>query len=128
MSEPEPIVVDVTSPVIRALARAATHLALVREDGSVVELDDRYVRTVRSSVYVSLAHAAELIGTAPAAVEELVRQGELDALTRSGHLLLSLQSVLDYECRQRNERREALDEMIRVSEEDGLYEAEVELL
>lgn len=120
--------VDVTSPVIRALARASTHLALVREDGSVVELDDRYVRTVRSSVYVSLAHAAELIGTAPAAVEELVRQGELDALTRSGHLLLSLQSVLDYECRQRNERREALDEMIRVSEEDGLYEAEVELL
>jgi|SRR5215471_2597286 len=94
--------------------------------GGIV-LGERAMAVVHDSFYVPLDHAAVLIGAAPAAVEELVRRGELGALVHGDHGYLSLQSVLDYERRQRVERAAALDEMIRVSEEDGVYDSESEL-
>ena len=128
MAQPDPIVIDESVPEVEALEGQSARLAVLAEDGSVIVLSERAMAILRHSFYVPLDHAAVLIGAAPAAVEELVRRGELAALVRGGHRYLSLQSVLDYERRQRVERAAALEEMIRVSEEDGVYDAEGELL
>lgn len=126
MTQPEPIVIDKTEPAVQALEGQTARLAVVTEDGSVIELGDHALDILRHSFYVPLEHAAALIGASPAAVEELVRHDALDALTRDEHVYLSLRSVLDYAHRQQLERREALAEMIRASEEGGLYDAELE--
>src|SRR5215472_6932771 len=109
---------DAAEPVVHALEGRSTRLAVVSDDGSVlVELP---------AVYVPVELAATLVGTVPVAVKSMVRRGILDAITRDGHTYVSLKSALDFRDQQPARRRAALDHMIRVSEEAGLYDAEIE--
>jgi hypothetical protein len=108
---------DAAEPVVHALEGRSARLAVVSDDGSVlVELP---------AVYVPLDLAATLVGTVPVAVKSLVRRGILQAVTRDGHIYVSLESALDFRDQEPARREEGLRQMIRASEEGGLYDAEL---
>jgi hypothetical protein len=124
MAQPEPIVIDEAEPIVHALSGLAARLAIVAEDGSVVELSEQATAMVLRAVYVSLSGAGRIIGIPAAAVAKLARQGRLEALQRDADTYVALQDVIDYAREQRAVRAEALAEMFRVTEEGGLYDAE----
>jgi hypothetical protein len=127
MVQAEAILIDdETDPRVQALEGRTGRFAVVFEDGSMIELGGADLNSLRRTYHVRIDHAATLIGAAPAAVEDLIESGELDALRFDGQVYLSLHSVMDYTYRQTVERRRALADMIRVSEEGGLYDAESE--
>jgi hypothetical protein len=107
---------DAAEPVVHALKGGSARLAVVSDDGSVlVELP---------AVYVPLELAARLVDSVPVAVKSMIRRGLLAAMTRDGHIYVSLQSALDFRRQQPARRRKALERMTLVSEEGGLYDAE----
>lgn len=111
---------DAAEPVVHALEGGSARLAVVSDDGSVlVELP---------MVYVPLELAATLVGAAPVAVKSMVRRGLLEVVNRDGHVYVSLKSALDFRQQDPARREEGLRQMIRDSEEGGLYEAEFEAL
>jgi len=138
MVQAEAILIDdETEPVVQALEARSARLAVVSDDGPVLVLDqgtglsavisERTLRLLRQALYVPLDHAAVIIGTAPVALRRLIRRGDLAPVTRGDQTYVSLGSALDYRDRQEARRGDALDEMLRVSEEGGLYDAEREL-
>jgi hypothetical protein len=128
MVQAEAILIDdENEPVVQALEGRSARLAVLSDDGSVhVELDNA-LRLLRQATYVTLDHAADLIGTAAVALKRLIRRGDLTAITHDEQVYVSLQSVLDYRERKWARRDAGLDEIIRVTEEAGLYGIETDL-
>jgi hypothetical protein len=136
MVRADPILIDdETDPVVQALEGRAIRLAVVPDDGPIVVLGDEAGTTglvdhllhlLRLAMYVTITHAAAMIGTSPVVVLRLVRSGALAATIHDDRTYVSLQSVLDYRDRQDARRDEGLTEMVRVSEAGGLYNAELD--
>src|SRR5215467_13137091 len=122
MVQAEAILVDdENEPVVQAL-ESGSYVVLGQPGGGQSELIQTVIRLLRQVMYVPLEHAADIVGTAPVAVRSMIRRGLLDAVTRDGQTYVSLKSALDYRDRTPARRREGLDEMIRISEEGGLYD------
>jgi len=65
--------------------------------------------------------AADLIGVSRPYLVRLLEEGKLP-FTRTGrHRRIRLEDVLSYREQQRRERRHQLDELVRLSEDGGLY-------
>jgi len=124
------LVDDETEPVVLALEGRSARLAIVLDTGTTILLEgaaeSEFLRLLRQATYVSLDHAATLLGTAPVALKRLIRRGDLTAASRGDEIFVSLESVLGYRDRRRTVRREALDEMFRATTEGGLYDAELD--
>ena len=134
MVQAEAILIDdEADPVIPALEGRSGRLALVSDDVPLIVLgiagsvsSRALVTLLRRAVYVPLGHAAAKLGTAPVAIKSLIRRGLLTAITRDDQIYVSLQSVLEYRDQQEAIREAALTEMVRVSEDAGLYDAELD--
>jgi hypothetical protein len=127
---------DETEPVVLALEGRSARLAVVSDDAPDLVLSgpgsgksaigELVLHLLRQAVYVPVDHAAVLIGTAPVAIKSLIRRGVLAAITREDQVYVSLQSVLDFRDQQETGREGGLAEMVRVSEDAGLYDAELD--
>ncbi len=62
--------------------------------------------------------------SSPRSVEELLDKGEIAYREEGGEKLMKLGEVMRYDRKLRIRRRKALDEMVRLSEEMGLYDME----
>lgn len=90
-------------------------------------LSDDAVRALRQVTYVTLDHAAELIGTAAVCLKRLIRRGDLTAIDHDGQVYVSLQSALDYRDSSQARMHAGLQEIFRVTQEAGLYDIELDL-
>lgn len=67
--------------------------------------------------------AAELLGVSRPTLIKLLEDGQIDYEQPNRHRRVLLASLLAYRERRASERRVALDEMHRIAEEAGMYEA-----
>jgi excisionase family DNA binding protein len=112
---------------------------LVGPNGRVVALPTELVR-VLSAVITAMANgqaitiaphhqvlttqeAADLLGISRPTLVRLLDAGRIPFEQPGRHRRIRLQDVLDYAETQRHERREGLDELVRVGEEAGMYDA-----
>lgn len=74
--------------------------------------------------------AADLLGISRPTLVKLIKEGKLQSEQPSGsrHRRLRLAEVLEYQRQQRRDRDEALTQLVRDAEEDGLYDADPEAL
>jgi hypothetical protein len=128
MVQAEAILIDdENEPVVQALEGRSARLAVLSADGSVhIELDNA-LRRLRQVTYVTLDHAADLIGTAAVVLKRLIRCGDLTAIDHDGQVYVSLQSALDYRDRSQAMMHAGLEELFRVTREAGLYDIELDL-
>ena len=66
--------------------------------------------------------AAELLGISRPTFVKLLQAGEIQYEQPGRHRRVRLTDVLDYRQRRSSERREALDRMVEIAEESGMYE------
>jgi hypothetical protein len=122
------LVDDVTEPLVQAVEAGPARLALVLGGqpgaGKSALVRELAVRLLRQAMYVPIDHAASLIGIAPVVLKRLILRDELTAVTRDDQVYVSLASALDFRDRYAASRRKGLDEMFRVTNEGGLYDAE----
>lgn len=69
---------------------------------------------------LSIGRAATLLNASRAHVTRLIEAGKLELIDDGTPQRLALQDVLDYRARSRQRSREALAELLRISEEAGL--------
>ncbi|WP_419994378.1 helix-turn-helix domain-containing protein [Streptomyces boninensis] len=67
--------------------------------------------------------AADLLSISRPTLVKLLERGELPYHRPGRHRRILLRDVLTYQEQRRHERRVALDEMVRVSEDAGMYDA-----
>jgi hypothetical protein len=105
----------------------ATVQALEGRCPKLAVLSDDALRALRRVTYVTLDHAADLIGTAAVVLDGPLRSGKLAVITHGGQTYVSLQSALDYRDRTETLFDAGLKELCRVTQEAGLYDIELEL-
>ncbi|GAA2073186.1 helix-turn-helix domain-containing protein [Actinomadura alba] len=66
--------------------------------------------------------AADLLGVSRPTLVRLLEDGEIPFEQPGRHRRLLLRDLLDYQDRRRHRRREALDELVELSEDADLYE------
>jgi hypothetical protein len=119
MVQAEAILIDDDNvAAVRALEGRSPQLAALSDDA---------VRSLRQVTYVTLDHAADLIGTAAVCLKRLIRQGNLTTIDHEGQVYVSLQSALDYRDLSQAKMRAGLQEMVRIAREAGLYDIELDL-
>lgn len=67
--------------------------------------------------------AAEFLGISRPTLVRMLERGDIPMEKPARHRFVRLADLVDYQQRQREQRRTALDRMAREGEEDGLYEA-----
>lgn len=74
--------------------------------------------------------AADLLGISRPTLVKLIKEGKLQSEQPSGsrHRRLRLAEVLEYQRQRRRDRDEALTQLVRDAEEEGLYDADPEEL
>lgn len=129
---------------VAALERAggaapARRPAIVAADGTQTEIPESMVEVLRQ-VAQALGHglgvnvaplnamlttqeAADYLGISRPTLVRILDRGDLPMQRPGRHRYVRLSDLLDYRERTRRERRDALDEMVAVSEEAGMYDA-----
>lgn len=127
--------------MVKDLADGSQQVAaeLVSPSGRVVALPAELVR-VLAAVITAMANgqaitvaphhqvlttqeAADLLGISRPTLVRLLDAGRIPFEQPGRHRRIRLQDVLDYAETRRHERREALDELVQVGEEAGMYDA-----
>jgi hypothetical protein len=108
--------IEIPPTVLRTL-RHLVHL--LARDGSV--------RIVPAEGDVSLEEAAHLLNLTVPLLDQLLARGALAAAGAGAERRLKLAEVLRYRDERARRRRQALDRLVGLSEEAGLYEREQEL-
>ena len=124
--------------LVRALGPLSRGPALIAADGTTIELPTEVFEMLRDVIQalsqgmaitiaphntvLTTSEAAALLGISRPTVVRLVESGELPYLRPGKHRRLRLADVLAYRERARRARAAGLDEMVRVSEENGLYD------
>lgn len=67
--------------------------------------------------------AADYLGISRPTLVRILDRGDLPMQRPGRHRYVRLSDLLDYRERTRRERRDALDEMVAVSEKAGMYDA-----
>ena len=112
------------------------------ERGTRVELPETAVRLVHQVVQalargnpvevtalpkeLTIQHVAELLDVRPQDVVRLIDQGEIPVVQSGEFRRIRFEDVMAYRPKRDAERREALDELTRISQEMGLYDLEDE--
>jgi excisionase family DNA binding protein len=112
--------------------------ALVARDGSRIELPDELYEVLRDVVtalvqglaisvvpqhtVLTTSQAADLLGISRPTLVRLLESGEIPYEQPGRHRRVRLDDVLAYQQRARRARAAGLDEMVRQSEEAGLYD------
>ena len=111
--------------------------ALVGADGARFELPEAMFDMLRqvaealaSGMGVTVApmnamlttqEAADFLGIARPTLVRILERGEIPMEKPGRHRFVRLQDLIAYQSRQRDQTRAALDELVRLAEEDGLY-------
>jgi excisionase family DNA binding protein len=114
-------------------------LALVAANGERFELPEamhdvlrQVAEALSSGMGVTVAplnamlttqEAADFLGVARPTLVRILDRGDLPMERPGRHRFVRLKDLVDYQARERTQRREALEEMVRQAEEAGLYEA-----
>jgi excisionase family DNA binding protein len=122
------------------LSRAPANAALVTPDGTLVHLPaavyevlSQVITAMRAGRAITLApvaqrlttqEAADLLGISRPTLVKLLEDGKVPFEKPGRHRRIRLDDLLTYRDQRRQERREALDELVRQTEELGLYDDE----
>lgn len=137
---------DGISPELARLATAAgeqRQARLIGPDGGVTDLpaevyealrdvvramsDGHAVTIAVSDSLLTTQQAADLLGVSRPTVVKLIDTGQLPSSRPGRHRRLRLQDVLAYRDRRRENRVRGLSEMVRISDDMGLYDDESEM-
>lgn len=115
------------------------HAQLVSPTGAQVTLPDEILEALRitiiamaagQAVTIALHHqrlttqeAADILGISRPTLIRLLDRGEIPFEQPGKHRRVLLKDLLDYQERRHHERGKALDEMVTIGEEAGIYEA-----
>ena len=122
------------------LSRTPADAALVAPDGSLVHLPaavyevlSQVITAMRAGRAITVAplaqrlttqEAADLLGISRPTLIRLLDDGEISFEKPGRHRRIRLDDLLAYRDQRRQERRKALDDLVRQTEELGLYEEE----
>ena len=125
--------------VVRFLSVPQVNARLVSRDGSTVELPEELhailkqvaalleanqaVTIVPNDKELTTQQAAELLGVSRPTLVKRLEAGEIPYHTINRHRRVRMSDLIAYRERLRSDRREILDDMARVANESGLYEA-----
>lgn len=84
--------------------------------------DGRAITVAPQALRLTTQQASELLGVSRPTLVKLLEVGEIPFEQPGRHRRIRLQDLLDYRERRRQERRAALAEMVRESEDLGLYD------
>lgn len=139
MSERTVLPAEPARRMIDLLAALQTHgrPAFVAADGTRIELPDELYEVLNDVVgalsrgmaitvapqhtVLTTSQAADLLGISRPTVVRLLEAGEIPFDKPGRHRRLRLRDVLAYQDRARRGRAAGLDEMVRVSEDAGIY-------
>ena len=115
-------------------------LSLTDERGRRIELPETAARLVRRVVHalstgnpvevnvlpkaLAIQHAAEILDLRPQDVVRLLDDGEMPFVRKDGVHYIRFEDVMAYMPKRDADRRGAMEEIVRLSEEMGLYELE----
>lgn len=124
---------------LQAAGRSAADVrpALVGADGARFELPQAMVDVLRQvaealaagmgvtvapmNAMLTTQEAADFLGIARPTLVRILERGEIPMEKPGRHRFVRLQDLLAYQARQRERTSSALDELVRVAEEDDLY-------
>jgi len=125
---------------LRLLGDHPGHVILTDEQGRRIELPETAARLVQRVVTalvqgnpvdvsvlpkeLTVQHAAELLDLRPQDVVHLLDDGEIPFVQKDGFPYIRFEDVMAYMPTRDADRRAAMEEIIRLSEEMGLYELE----
>lgn len=142
--EHEPITEE-EQPALHKLARLLSDdpsvSLLIGPEGEVVELPRAVSQILKQFIaHIGRARAVFVMPDGPTLttqeaadildvsrtylVQELLEKGEIPYTKVGSHRRIQIDDLLEYKNRRRQERREAIEEIVRISEELGLYNEE----
>ncbi|WP_054969741.1 helix-turn-helix domain-containing protein [Alicyclobacillus ferrooxydans] len=71
---------------------------------------------------ITIEQAAEILNVSPQYVVQILDEGQITYRTNGPHRRIRLSDLLDYKTKRDVARRVAMEELYRISEENGLYE------
>lgn len=114
---------------------------LVGPDEQVIELPDSVFNLLRQVVYylsegkaislipvnkeLTTQEAADILNVSRPFLIKILDQGDLRFRYVGSHRRIRVDDLIDYQNRRDSNRRQALDEMIKISEEAGLYDKDI---
>jgi excisionase family DNA binding protein len=117
-------------------------LRLVSAHGEEVELPESVVRLLRGAVHdlaqgraitlvsgeqeLTTQQAADILNVSRPYLIKLLDQGDIPYTMTGSHRRVRLDDLMSYKQIRDRERREALDRLVRISEEFGLYDLPME--
>ena len=124
--------------LLQALDEQTTTPALVTRDGTRIDLPDELYDVLHDLVLalsqgmaitvaprhtvLTTGEAAEMLGVSRPTLVRLLESGEIPFEKPGRHRRIRLDDILAYQERARRSRAAGLDEMVRTSEEAGIYE------
>lgn len=125
------------------MAQTPAAVALIARDGTVVHLPPalfdvltQVISAMRAGRAITIAplaqrlttqEAAELLGVSRPTLIKLLEEGEIPFEVPGRHRRIRLDDLLDYRERRRSKRKESLDELVRQTEDLGLYRDEPDI-
>jgi excisionase family DNA binding protein len=125
-----------------AALKAHGRPALVGDDGTHIEMPDELYEVLKDVVaalsqglaitiapqhtVLTTSQAADLLGVSRPTVVRLLETGEIPFDKPARHRRVRLRDVLAYQERARRSRAAGLDEMVRASEDAGIYDLPVD--
>ncbi|MBK9102411.1 MAG: helix-turn-helix domain-containing protein [Austwickia sp.] len=136
----EAVILDFIGALERTGGRAPERRpAIVSADGTQHEIPEAMVDVLRQVAHalgagmgvnvaplnamLTTQEAADFLGISRPTLVRILERGELPMEQPGRHRYVRLSDLLEYQQRSRADRRRALSDMVRLSEEVGLYEA-----
>lgn len=144
--EHEPITED-EQPVLQKIARMLDNdppvSLLIGSEGEVVELPKAVSQVLRQFVanigrsravfvmpdgpMLTTQEAADMLDVSRPYMVKLLKEEKIPYTEVGSHRRIHINDLLQYEARRQEEQKKALEEMVRISEELGLYNEEYRL-
>lgn len=90
-------------------------------------LEGKAIEIVEFNQYMTTQQAANILGVSRPFLIKLLKQGEIPYTKVGTHRKIYLEDLINYKEKRDKQREEALDELINMTEELGLYELDEKL-